>query len=153
MRPSHTNHSGQGVGFTDLLAFDPPAGRSQVLEVESASLRPNGLRMRKVLPLKKFQLLQPNTEGMMLCGCKTAYVHYDHVDFIIDDHSWLSRCKNFRKRRVRHPAPLPPQLSCRASCLGSEPRAHTGLSGPLSGCNSEPIQRPLSRAHYMPGAV
>lgn len=49
----------------------------------------------------------------MLCGYKTAYVHSNHVDFIIDDHSWLSRCRNFRKGKVRHFVPLPLRRSCR----------------------------------------
>lgn len=40
----------------------------------------------------------------MLCGSRPAYVHSNHVDFLIDDHSWLSRCRNFRTRKVRHPA-------------------------------------------------
>lgn len=36
-----------------------------------------------------------------------AYVHYNHVGFITDAHSWLGRCRNFRKSQTRS-SPFPP---------------------------------------------
>ena len=80
---------------------------------------------------REISLLLPRQREWILCGYKTTYVHFNHVGFIIDDHSWLSRWRNFGKRKVRHPTPLP---------VFSENPAASGISAACTDLSSPLIQ-------------
>lgn len=79
-------------------------------EVESASLKASCLRRGRGVALGDISDTTAKCTGHGCRVAKMTYVYYNHVDFISDDCGWLSECRNFRKRKVRHFAPLPLQL-------------------------------------------
>ena len=86
--PEQSQCSGR-LRFPDPLDFDAPVPIRNQGEV---SLAPGkGTENRQGRSPKEIPPQLPRQREWTLCGYKTTYVHSNHVGFITDDHSWLSR--------------------------------------------------------------